>query len=188
MDKEHELLALKARKARILNGLPEPKKLVWNEENAETIKELCEVESRIAQLEGRNPLEIYKIVPDSDQPDDAEHTFYYPSDRIDYTGQIRDLDTRREELETMANDRDALRELMVREGTLGVHPSQTGCTQDNVEHPSHYTSGGIECICTNEQPGPVTSTWPLVWNGLVQIDDDKLIFEFVERKDTDDKV
>lgn len=44
----------------------------------------------------------------------------------------------------------------------------------------------IHYICTNEQPGPVTSTWPLVWNGLVQIDDDKLTFEFVERKDTDD--
>lgn len=96
MDKEHELLALKTRKARILNGLPGPKKLVWNEENAQTITELCEVESRIAQLEGRNPLEIYKIVPNSEQPDDALH------------------------------------ELMV----------QT----DNVEHPSHYTSGGIECI------------------------------------------
>lgn len=65
MDKEHELLALKARKARILNGLPESKKLVWNEENAQTIEELCEVERRIAQLEGRNPLEIYKIVPTS---------------------------------------------------------------------------------------------------------------------------
>lgn len=94
MDKEHELLALKARKARILNGLPESKKLVWNEENAQTIKELCEVERRIAQLE-------------------------------DY-------------------------------------------------------------ICTNEQPGPVTSTWPLIWNGLVQIDDDKLTFEFVERRATSD--
>lgn len=71
MDKEHELLALKARKACILNGLPGPKKLVWNEEM-------------------------------------------------------------REELEKMANVRDALHELMV----------QT----DNVDHPSHYTSGGIECI------------------------------------------
>lgn len=46
----------------------------------------------------------------------------------------------------------------------------------------------IHYICTNEQPGPVTSTWPLVWNGLVQIDDDKLTFEFVERKDPNDKV
>lgn len=123
MDKEHELLALKARKARILNGLPEPKKLVWNEENAQTINELCEVESRIAQLEGRNPLEIYKIVPNNEQSDDAEHPVYYTSDRIDYPGLM-----------------------MLREGTWGVHPSQTECTQDNVERPSHYTSGGIECI------------------------------------------
>lgn len=44
----------------------------------------------------------------------------------------------------------------------------------------------IHYICTNEQPGPVTSTWPLVWNGLVQIDDDKLTFEFIEKRDTDD--
>ena len=44
----------------------------------------------------------------------------------------------------------------------------------------------IHYICTNEQPGPVTSTWPLIWNGLVQIEDDKLTFEFVERRDTSD--
>lgn len=30
------------------------------------------------------------------------------------------------------------------------------------------------------------STWPLVWTGLVQIDDDKLTFEFVERRATSD--
>lgn len=83
MDKEHELLALKARKARILNGLPEPKKLVWNEENAQTINELCEVESRIAQLEGRNPLEIYKIVPNNEQSDDVEHPSHYTSGGIE---------------------------------------------------------------------------------------------------------
>lgn len=129
MDEEKELLALKARKARILNELPGPKKLVWNEENAQTITELCEVESRIAQLEGRNPLEIYKIVPNSEQPDDAEHPFYYTSDRLANEARREEM---REELEKMANVRDALHELMV----------QT----DNVEHPSHYTSGGIECI------------------------------------------
>lgn len=44
----------------------------------------------------------------------------------------------------------------------------------------------IHYICTNEQPGPVTSSWPLIWNGLVQIDDDKLTFEFIGRTDTDD--
>lgn len=41
----------------------------------------------------------------------------------------------------------------------------------------------IHRICTNEYPGPPTSKWPLVWNGLVQINDDKLTFEFVERRD-----
>lgn len=44
----------------------------------------------------------------------------------------------------------------------------------------------IHRICTNEYPGPPTSKWPLVWNGLVQIDDDKLTFEFVERRDSID--
>lgn len=110
MDKEHELLALKARKARILNGFPEPKKLVWNEENAQTIKELCEVESRIAQLEGRNPLEIYKIVSNSEQPDDP--SIPYPTGN-----EIRQL--------------------------FGCPPISG---ETAVEHPSHYTSGGIECI------------------------------------------
>ena len=30
--------------------------------------------------------------------------------------------------------------------------------------------------------------WPLIWNGRIQIDDDKLTFEFIatERTDTDD--
>ena len=46
----------------------------------------------------------------------------------------------------------------------------------------------IHYICTHEQPGPVTSTWPLIWNGLVTIDDEWLTFDFIERKDTDDKV
>lgn len=110
MDKEHELPALKARKARILNGLPEPKKLVWNEENASTINELCEVESRIAQLEGRNPLEIYKIVSNSEPPDDAERP--YPTGN-----EIRQL--------------------------FGCPPISG---ETAVDHPSHYASGGIECI------------------------------------------
>lgn len=47
----------------------------------------------------------------------------------------------REALEKMANDGDALRE-----GTMIVRPPQTECAKDDVEHPSHYTSGGIECI------------------------------------------
>ena len=44
----------------------------------------------------------------------------------------------------------------------------------------------IHYICTGEYPGPPTSKWPLVWNGLVQIDDDKLTFEFIEKRDTND--
>lgn len=65
--------------------------------------------------------------------------------RIDYPRQIKDLEAQREEmreaLEKMANDGDALRE-----GTIRVRPPQTECAKDNVEHPSHYTAGGIECI------------------------------------------
>lgn len=70
--------------------------------------------------------------------------------RIDYPRQIKDLEAQREEmreqLEKMANDGDALRELMTREGPWRVHPPRIECTPDTVEHPSHYTSGGIECI------------------------------------------
>lgn len=44
----------------------------------------------------------------------------------------------------------------------------------------------IHYICTGEHPGTPTSKWPLIWNGCVQIDDDKLTFEFIERTDTDD--
>lgn len=44
----------------------------------------------------------------------------------------------------------------------------------------------IHYICTNEQPGPSTSNWPLIWNGLIDLDDDKLTFEFIERRDTSD--
>lgn len=39
----------------------------------------------------------------------------------------------RKELEKMANDPDALQELMTQKNNA-------------VEHPAHYTSGGIECI------------------------------------------
>lgn len=44
----------------------------------------------------------------------------------------------------------------------------------------------IHYICTGEHPGAPTSKWPLIWNGCVQIDNDKLTFEFVERRDTSD--
>ena len=54
-------------------------------------------------------------------------------------------------------------------------------TQENT-----ITFRQIHYICTGEDPGPSTSEWPLIWNGLVQIDDDKLTFEFIERRDTSD--
>lgn len=44
----------------------------------------------------------------------------------------------------------------------------------------------IHYICTGEHPGTPTSKRPLVWNGCVQIDNDKLTFEFIERRDADD--
>lgn len=46
----------------------------------------------------------------------------------------------------------------------------------------------IHYICTPQQPGPASSRWPLIWNGCVEIDDEWLTFEFIEREDTDDKV
>lgn len=71
-------------------------------------------------------------------------TQYEIESRIDYPGQIQDLEARREEmrkeLEKMANDRDALRELMRQK------INSEFAFAEAVEHPSHYTSGGIECI------------------------------------------
>ena len=64
-------------------------------------------------------------------------TQYEIERRIDYPGQIKDLEDHleemRKELETMANDPDTLQEAMTQKNNA-------------VEHPSHYTSGGIECI------------------------------------------
>lgn len=169
MDKEHELLALKARKARILNGLPEPKRLVWNEENAQTIKELCEVESRIAQLEGKNTLDIYKVVlndelqemmqettSDFTHADVQQHPSKPPEQELEalkkrrarlwnsFSGP-RTLDgdeTSKQRYEELCevNDRIALLE------KTDDDPEQTEYAPDHVNHPSHYTSGGIECI------------------------------------------
>lgn len=71
-------------------------------------------------------------------------TQYEIESRIDYPGQIQDIEARREamreELEKMANDRDALRELMRQKNNSEFAFAEA------VEHPSHYTSGGIECI------------------------------------------
>ena len=62
-----------------------------------------------------------------------------------------------------------------------LHELVTLLAQENT-----VTFRQIHYICTGEDPGPSTSEWPLIWNGLVQIDDDKLTFEFIERTDTDD--
>lgn len=53
---------------------------------------------------------------------------------------------------------------------------------NHMEHGAPIMFHTIHYICTGEYPGPPTSKWPLVWNGLVQIDDDKITFEFVERR------
>ena len=44
----------------------------------------------------------------------------------------------------------------------------------------------IHYICTHQPPGPAPSIWPLIWNGLVEIDDEWLTFEFIERRDSVD--
>lgn len=54
---------------------------------------------------------------------------------------------------------------------------------NHMEHGAPIMFHTIHYICTGEYPGPPTSKWPLVWNGLVQIDDDKLTFEFVEKRE-----
>lgn len=45
----------------------------------------------------------------------------------------------------------------------------------------------IHYICTDEQPGPSTSKWPLIWTGRVQCDGKTLTFDFVAKEiDPDD--
>lgn len=47
----------------------------------------------------------------------------------------------------------------------------------------------IHYICTDEQPGPSASKWPLIWTGRVQCDGKTLTFDFVaEEIDPDDQV
>lgn len=98
-------------------------------------KERCKINNENARLENgldrsifKREAEIRKIL--LNEPCEIER-------RIDYPGQIKDLEDHleemHEELEKMANDPDALQELMTPKNNA-------------VEHPSHYTSGGIECI------------------------------------------
>lgn len=98
-------------------------------------KELSKINNENARLEdgpdrsiSKREAEIRKIL--LHKPCEIEHRIVYP-------GQIKDLEDHlekmREELEKMASDPDALKELMTQKNNA-------------VEHPSHYTSGGIECI------------------------------------------
>ena len=57
---------------------------------------------------------------------------------------------------------------------------------DRIGHGTPIMFHTIHYICTGEHPGTPTSKWPLIWNGCVTIDNDKLTFEFVERRDTSD--
>lgn len=43
-----------------------------------------------------------------------------------------------------------------------------------------------DCDCKVLDDGTIAISYPIVWNGLVQIDDDKLTFKFVERRNTSD--
>lgn len=89
MDKEKELAALKNRRARLWDFFANPREIVCDGRSKQRFAELCEVNNRIAQLEGDG-------VPES---------------------------AREEEI----------RRILVLGDTA-------------VDHPSHYTSGGIECI------------------------------------------
>lgn len=135
MDKEKELAALKNRQARLLDFFATPRAIVSDGRSKQRVEELLELNKEIARLEdGPDPaisqheVEIRKIL--LNEPCEIER-------RIDYPGQINDLEDHlkemREELEKMANDPDVLQELMTQKNNA-------------VEHPSHYTSGGIECI------------------------------------------
>ena len=135
MDKEKELADLKNRRARLLDFFATPRAIVSDGRSKQRVEELFELNNEIARLENgpdrsisTREEEISKIL--LDEPCEIER-------RIDYPGQIKDLEDHleemREELEKMANDPDALQELMTQKNNA-------------VEHPSHYTSGGIECI------------------------------------------
>ena len=135
MDKEKELADLKNRRARLLDFFATPRAIVSDGRSKQRVEELLELNNEIARLENgpdrstsKCEEEIRKIL--LDEPCEIER-------RIDYPRQINDLEDHlkelREEFEKMANDPYALQELMIQKNNA-------------VEHPSHYTSGGIECI------------------------------------------
>lgn len=114
MDKEKELAALKNRQARLWDFFANPRAMVCDGRSKQRFEELCEVNNRIAYLEG-------DAVPESAREEGILRILLFGKDDPniqDPTGnEIRQL--------------------------FGC-PSISGDTA--VEHPSHYTSGGIECI------------------------------------------
>lgn len=72
--------------------------------------------------------------------------------------------------------------------TYGAEKSMLYEIVDLISQEDTVTFHQIHYICTHQPPGPASSRWPLIWNGCVEIDDEWLTFEFIERKDTDDKV
>lgn len=99
MDKEKELMALKNRRARLWDYFANPRALICDGTSKQRFEELCEVNNRIAHLEGQ-------AVPDSAREEEIRRILFVGEDESERT----------------------------------AHAS------DNVNHPSHYTSGGIECI------------------------------------------
>lgn len=133
---EQELAALKNRRARLWDFFANPRTIVCDGQSKQRYEELCEINNEIARLEGGAD-------PSRSQLEAAPAKFCLTS-RIDDPGQIFDLEAFRnkmlKEMTERETDIDALREWGNRERNLEL------TNADAVEHPSHYTSGGIECI------------------------------------------
>lgn len=92
-------MALKNRRARLWDYFANPQALICDEHSKQRFEELCEVNNRIAHLEGQT-------VPDS----------------------AREEEIRRILFASRGKDENPI------------------SAPDYINHPSHYTSGGIECI------------------------------------------
>lgn len=114
MNKEKELAALKNRRARLREYFSDPCSLIREDINIQRFEELCEINNRIAHLEGHAVLE---------------------SAREDEIRQILLLGE--DDLNIQYPTGNETRQLF-------GYPPSLGDTA--VEYPSHYTSGGIECI------------------------------------------
>lgn len=114
MDKEKELVALKNRRARLQDYFSNPHSLIRDDTNVQRFEELCEVNNRIAHLEGH-------AVFESAREDEIRRILLMGEDdpSIPYP---------------TANETRQL---------FGCPPISG---ETAVDHPSHYTSGGIECI------------------------------------------